>query len=99
MSLTRLEPYCSLPFQSRSLEWLLAREGQKIAGCSDDGSHNIEDDPTAEAPHSTQWEKVESDDGRDALWINTLDFRTSPTEPPSATARHEGSILAEEMGR
>ena len=48
---------------------------------------------------STQWEQLKSDDGRDAMWINTLDFRISAAEPLSKAARCEGSILAEEMGK
>jgi hypothetical protein len=92
-----------LPFQSRSLAWMLYREGKTIVGEDEAGNHVIGNLPDSEMSRNSRrgsfWQQIEFEGGQ-KVWFNTLTMDTSDedpaeTEPPF----REGSIAAEEMGK
>lgn len=76
-----------LPFQRRSVAWLLDREGKFM---SPDG----EIIPKAESSDFTLWEKIE--EGNYTWYLNRLSGTLSSTPPPTQPVL--GGILAEEPG-
>ena len=91
-----------MPFQSRSLEWMLFREGKRIAGRDENKKHIIKDialeDGAKEARRGSLWERIHFDDGGD-LWLNSITLDISEEDPAEdGQSLIEGSIAAEEMG-
>ena len=92
-----------LQFQSKSVEWMLSREGKKVAYRNDEkGKCLIEDIVEEEAAkgisRSSLWERVRFDD-YDHIWLNMVTLELSKEDPADTSVRFvEGSIAAEEMG-
>jgi hypothetical protein len=72
-----------LPFQSRTVRWLLWREGQKPRDLADEvGHHSVEPisrEALRELVRGPLWEKV--CDARDGLWVNRLASRLCWGDP------------------
>ncbi|KAJ7074914.1 SNF2 family N-terminal domain-containing protein [Mycena belliarum] len=77
-----------LPFQRRSVAWLLGREGKMVTQ-----KGQIIDKPS-DSKELSFWERV--DDGEQVFYVNRLDGNVSPTKPEDHPAL--GAILAEEPG-
>ncbi|KAJ7460553.1 SNF2 family N-terminal domain-containing protein [Mycena latifolia] len=77
-----------LPFQRRSVAWLLAREGKMVTP-----NGEVVDKP-ADSGEFSFWERIE--EGNQVFYVNRLTGCVAPTAPDEPPAL--GAILAEEPG-
>jgi hypothetical protein len=77
-----------LPFQSRTVRWLLCREGQKVVPGygEEDGVAPLDRDALKELARGPLWEKVTSVQG-EALWVNRVGAAISWEDPAEKTLR------------
>lgn len=93
----------SLPFQSRSLQWMLQREGRRVAGLDESGEHHelapVASSDDAQRIESSLWRAVTLDSGS-RLWVNGITCELAEQAPMSTfDDPFEGSMAAEEMGK
>ncbi|KAJ7257871.1 SNF2 family N-terminal domain-containing protein [Mycena haematopus] len=77
-----------LPFQRRSVAWLLDREGRTIT------PHGLVVEKSADGEHFSFWERIE--EGSNVFFIHRVTGDVAPTCPDKPPAL--GAILAEEPG-
>ncbi|PCH42935.1 hypothetical protein WOLCODRAFT_90057 [Wolfiporia cocos MD-104 SS10] len=82
-----------LPFQRRSVAWLLNREGKSIAG---DGVVHVTEQNSSNGSLPLFWEEVQDDDGE--TWYVSRIQGIISRRRPRAEEQVQGGILAEEPG-
>lgn len=87
-----------LPFQKRSVKWMLGREGRTVASVDPDGEVKLADhDASSHLIRGSLWQKLRFDDG-DEVWFDPLTIAISHDDPAQSDKPIEGSIAGEEMG-